>query len=49
LPFRHKLKNWERRYRRRARAVLEKRGLVAPKKNKWKEFAETAVPGETIP
>jgi Glycosyltransferase family 10 (fucosyltransferase) C-term len=49
LPFRHKLKNWERHYRRRARAILEKRGLVAPKKNKWKEFAETAVPGENIP
>jgi hypothetical protein len=42
--FRIKLKAWERRHRRRIRGALERRGLVSPRKNKWKEFAETAVP-----
>jgi hypothetical protein len=48
LPFRLKLKAWERRHRRRIRALLERKGLVRPHKNKWKEFADNAVPDKSL-
>ncbi len=45
-PFRQKLKVWERRYRRGFRAVLERQGLIRPRRSKWKDIIETAVPIE---
>jgi hypothetical protein len=44
LPFRERVKIWERRFRRRIRRSLEQRGLIKPRKPKWKDISETAVP-----
>jgi hypothetical protein len=48
VPLRQKVKDWERRNRRRLRAVLEQRGLISKKhKQKRKTIATTAVPTGT--